>query len=209
MGHPKPKSHGSYPMPSLTKTAELTAIATSTVGAIATVITQQAVYAVAPMSVALSLSTINRHRLEQRLRQEQANQIEQISHQLQQLPTEIETQVETTLHKSGAAFDHVFNHTQESQHTLIFGRAASREQLVHALQTAEDRLVVVCPWLNKFAIDSVLMHHLQTALKREVTIEIGWGRLQDLQSGEYRSMSITTLYLCWSSWPVNTLSSYD
>ncbi|PZD70808.1 hypothetical protein C1752_08950 [Acaryochloris thomasi RCC1774] len=31
------------------------------------------------------------------------------------------------------------------------------------------------------------MHHVQSALEREVAIDIGWGRLRDLQTGEYKN----------------------
>lgn len=133
----------------------------------------------------MSLSTLNRHRLEQQLRREQATQQQVFENQLARLPADLETQIEKGLQTNGASFEHAFARTPESH--LLFGRAASREQLIHALQTAEKHLLFVCPWLSKFAIDSVLMHHLQSALKRKVTIDIGWGRLRDLETGEYKS----------------------
>lgn len=175
------------PMPNFVKTAELTAIATSTAGAIATVITQQAVYAVAPMSVALSMGAINRHRLEQQLRGEQQHQAIEIKAQSARIGSEIRIEVEQALQESEVGIEHEIACSEEAQHHLLFGRAASRELLIETLTLAEDRVVLVCPWLKKYALDGPLLYRLQSSLKRGVRDNIGWGRLQDLESNSYRN----------------------
>lgn len=172
-------------MPNLHKVAELTAIASSAAGVIVAAITEQIIYAVAPVPVALMIGSINRHRLDQQLKTEQHSHALQVEALTNQIPSEIQAQVNRALHESEASFEHVFTRADESKNSLHFGRDASRELLIEAFTKAEKELVLVCPWLTKFAINSVVLHHLQAALYRDVVVQIGWGRLQDLQSGEY------------------------
>ncbi|MCM1982986.1 phospholipase D-like domain-containing protein [Lyngbya confervoides] len=65
---------------------------------------------------------------------------------------------------------------------LIYDRQASRAALIEALQRAEDRLILVCPWIAKWGFNDELMHLLRQALQRQVRIDVGWRKLSDLRN---------------------------
>lgn len=176
-------------MRSISKIAEVVAISGSTVGAIAASVTQQVAYAIAPMTVALSLGAIKRHQLEVKLNQEKQANALQAKTLTTQVQAEVMAQVDKSLHDCEVSFEHIFARAAESMNAVHFGRKASRDLLIKAIVSANSKLLLVCPWPTKFALDSTVLHHLQEALRRGVTIEIGWGRLQDLESGKFRNSS--------------------
>jgi hypothetical protein len=65
---------------------------------------------------------------------------------------------------------------------LIYGRTQSRQVFLDALQQSQSRLILVCPWLTKYAINSDVIELMRAALKRGVSIEIGWGHLKDVDN---------------------------
>jgi hypothetical protein len=67
--------------------AEYTALTSSVVGSITAVLSQQIVYAAAPVALSLSLSTINRRRFEQQTQQSTQAVIAQVDQQIQALPS--------------------------------------------------------------------------------------------------------------------------
>ena len=62
---------------------------------------------------------------------------------------------------------------------LVFDRSGSREVLIEALETAEERLIIVCPWLNCNSINDDLLQKMRDCLNRNCKIDIGWGYLGD------------------------------
>jgi phosphatidylserine/phosphatidylglycerophosphate/cardiolipin synthase-like enzyme len=54
---------------------------------------------------------------------------------------------------------------------------------IEALDEAQDRLIIICPWLSEYAIDTELREKFEALLKRKGRIAIGWGHLQDLTRG--------------------------
>jgi hypothetical protein len=62
---------------------------------------------------------------------------------------------------------------------LVCGREGSRQILLDALQQSEQRLILVCPWLTNFAVDTDVKNLITAALNRGVSIDIGWGHLKD------------------------------
>ena len=62
---------------------------------------------------------------------------------------------------------------------LIFDRSDSRAILLEALSIAQERLIIVCPWLSQNSIDTDLIGRFQDCLQRDCCIEIGWGYLGD------------------------------
>ena len=68
---------------------------------------------------------------------------------------------------------------QSFESQLIFDRAASRAILLQALSTAQERLIIVCPWLSQNSIDADLLQRFRDCLDRDCCIEIGWGYLGD------------------------------
>ncbi|GGA28430.1 pentapeptide repeat-containing protein [Okeania sp. KiyG1] len=69
--------------------------------------------------------------------------------------------------------------TEEYQNQLVFNRTDSRDVLIEALETAQARLIIVCPWLNFNSIDEHLLKKLKNCLNRNCQIDIGWGYLGD------------------------------
>jgi hypothetical protein len=65
---------------------------------------------------------------------------------------------------------------------LICGRSGSRQVFLDALQQSQSRLILVCPWLTKYAINSDVIELMRAALQRGVSIEIGWGHLKDVDN---------------------------
>jgi uncharacterized protein YjbI with pentapeptide repeats len=72
-------------------------------------------------------------------------------------------------------------HTQapSSEYQLVFDRAGSRAVLLEALEQAQERLIIVCPWLNRNSIDNELIQKFRDCLNRNCRIFIGWGHLSD------------------------------
>ena len=173
-------------MPPFAKVAEISAVSTSVLGAIASVVTQQVVYSAAPISMVLFLSTFNKFRLEQQLKEDQRTALEGVEIFIQGISADLETKIEEGIKDRLNSLHSAFPDPESLDTQLLFGRKASREILIHSLQSADEHLLLICPWLNKFAMDSQLLHHFQSALERDVVIDIGWGRLQDLQFGEFR-----------------------
>ncbi|MGB3193233.1 MAG: phospholipase D-like domain-containing protein, partial [Limnoraphis sp.] len=62
---------------------------------------------------------------------------------------------------------------------LVFDRSGSREVLIEALETAEERLIIVCPWLNCNSINENLLEKMRDCLNRNCKVDIGWGYLGD------------------------------
>ncbi len=68
------------------------------------------------------------------------------------------------------------------RYDLICGRSQSRQIFLDALQQSQSRLILVCPWLTKYAINSDVIELMRSALDRGVSIEIGWGHLKDVDN---------------------------
>lgn len=76
------------------------------------------------------------------------------------------------------------------RYDLICGRSQSRQVFLDALKQSRSRLILVCPWLTKYAINSDTIELMRAALKRGVSIEIGWGHLKDVDNNRaYLSQS--------------------
>ncbi len=65
---------------------------------------------------------------------------------------------------------------------LIFDRPHSRAVLIEALSVAQERLIIVCPWLNCNSINDELLQNFRDCLNRGCLIDIGWGYLGDRQN---------------------------
>jgi len=66
---------------------------------------------------------------------------------------------------------------QSAQYQLVFDRSGSRAVLMSALDKAQKRLIIVCPWLSRNSIDPDLMQKFRDCLSRNCRIDIGWGYL--------------------------------
>jgi phosphatidylserine/phosphatidylglycerophosphate/cardiolipin synthase-like enzyme len=67
-------------------------------------------------------------------------------------------------------------------YVLIQGRSESRQIFLDALAKSQKRLILVCPWLTKHALDKKSERLMIDALNRGVHIDIGWGHLSDVKN---------------------------
>lgn len=72
---------------------------------------------------------------------------------------------------------------QSHESQLVFDRSGSRAVLMEAIEKAQERLIIVCPWLNRNSIDADLVQKFRDCLNRNCCIDIGWGHLSDAASG--------------------------
>ena len=229
-------------MQALTKQAERLALLGSVVGIPVAVFLDQLLIAAAPLTVALSLNTVNRYRLEQQLRtaiqtQGQVGSLEQpqtlqLKAQLERLQTQIvavkslnldaviaklhqfdldglmaqQTAAQTVQTELGqlktlvsevqaygsgiakqvrATLDPQIEVIQTAlgtvQSCLVFDRTQSRQVLIEALTIAEERLILVCPWLSKYSVDDQLKPLIRERLDDGIAIQIGYGYRKDIK----------------------------
>jgi phosphatidylserine/phosphatidylglycerophosphate/cardiolipin synthase-like enzyme len=67
------------------------------------------------------------------------------------------------------------------EYELVLGREQSRQALLEALASVESRLILVCPWICRYGFDLEIQNQLENLLIKGVTIEIGYGKLSDIE----------------------------
>ena len=98
-----------------------------------------------------------------------------------QQKTNFSTQVEQYFAKYVSEINQLFSKiAPDYNNEIIFDRESSRKLLIETLQTAERRLILVCPWLS-FGIDNELVSLFKSFVKRGGILEIGWGNLRDVE----------------------------
>jgi uncharacterized protein YjbI with pentapeptide repeats len=68
------------------------------------------------------------------------------------------------------------------QYQLVCDRPNSRAVLMEAVSLAQERLIIVCPWLNCNSVNDELLQKFRDCLNRGCLINIGWGYLGDRQN---------------------------
>lgn len=68
---------------------------------------------------------------------------------------------------------------------LVFDRPTVRAILLEALAQAKERIIIVCPWISRSAITPEIIEKIEASLQRNCRIDIGWGHLRDIDSGEF------------------------
>ncbi|MBW4648055.1 MAG: hypothetical protein KME06_05055 [Kastovskya adunca ATA6-11-RM4] len=76
------------------------------------------------------------------------------------------------------------------EYRLAIDRPGSRAVLMEALALAQERLILVCPWPNRYGINSEVIQKLEELLKRKVRVAIGWGHLRDIDQASSNFGSI-------------------
>jgi phosphatidylserine/phosphatidylglycerophosphate/cardiolipin synthase-like enzyme len=87
----------------------------------------------------------------------------------------------------------VVDHSPKYEYELVLGRAQSRQALLEALASVENRLILVCPWLCHHGFDLEIQNQLENLLIKGVTIEIGYGKLSDIEKGKLTGFFYNTL----------------
>ena len=120
--------------------------------------------------------------------QKQSNSLQDTLTQLRQqfdersAPLETQVEGENVLSESVSYQDDTPQQAmqlQSHESQLVFDRSGSRAVLIEALLKAQERLIIVCPWLNRNSIDDNLVQMLRDCLNRNCRIDIGWGHLSD------------------------------
>lgn len=67
------------------------------------------------------------------------------------------------------------------KYKLIYDRTESRENLRKALESAKERIIMVCPWITDFGVSDSVKIDITKALENNVVIDIGWGHRKDIE----------------------------
>jgi hypothetical protein len=93
-------------------------------------------------------------------------------------------QIEIELEKQIQTFNQLIKENQPAySYELVFDRKGSRKVLLEALKTAQERLILVCPWITNYGADYEVRQLFENFLRREGILEIGWGHLKDINEG--------------------------
>jgi hypothetical protein len=71
---------------------------------------------------------------------------------------------------------------REYSYELICGRTASRNVFLKTLRESKESIILVCPWIANYAIDTEAKELIVSALQKGVTVNIGWGNLNDVRN---------------------------
>jgi phosphatidylserine/phosphatidylglycerophosphate/cardiolipin synthase-like enzyme len=81
-------------------------------------------------------------------------------------------------------FREVADYSSKSEYELVFGREQSRQALLEALSSVESRLILVCPWICHYGFDGEVHSKIENLLIKGITIEIGYGKLSDIEKDQ-------------------------
>jgi phosphatidylserine/phosphatidylglycerophosphate/cardiolipin synthase-like enzyme len=173
--------------------AEYASIGLSCLGTIAAITTQQIAYIAAPLTLSISLSLLNRKReliktnrqstrIEQLIASDTRSTIDRINILEQSLAT-----IPLTLVRE------ITDHSPKYEYELVLDREQSRQALLEALASVKNRLILVCPWLCHHGFDLEIQNQLENLLIKGVTIEIGYGKLSDIEKGKLTGFFYNTL----------------
>ncbi|MCY7366782.1 MAG: phospholipase D-like domain-containing protein [Chamaesiphon sp.] len=87
----------------------------------------------------------------------------------------------------------VVDHSPKYEYELVLGREQSRQALLEALGSVENRLILVCPWLCHHGFDLEIQNQFEKLLSKGVTIKIGYGKLSDIEKGKLTGLFYNTL----------------
>lgn len=80
---------------------------------------------------------------------------------------------------------------------LIYDRQESRDVLIKALENAQKRIILVCPWITEWGANhelkngskGIVIELCEDFLDRGGQLDIGWGHLKDINQKEHISIS--------------------
>lgn len=182
------------------KRIEVVSLGGVVLGAIAAVMTSNQAFFSVPTAIALSVTTANRREETRRLTVN-AESTERLLQDSENLQRENEARVRKELQgllterDSLAAelekldldsirnFEKRLASQDRKTACLVRGRSESRKLLEEALDDAQERVILICPWLGHYAIEG-LEKKFQELIKRKVRVDIGWFKSSDLGRDE-------------------------
>ncbi|MDF5725315.1 MAG: phospholipase D-like domain-containing protein [Rhizonema sp. PD37] len=81
------------------------------------------------------------------------------------------------------------------QYELVIDRSGSRRVLMKALEEAQQRLIIVTPWLSKYSINKEILYKCRTILNQQAKIHVGWGHLSDIGKQSHPTQMTTQQFL--------------
>ena len=75
------------------------------------------------------------------------------------------------------------------QYKLVYDRRGSRDVLLKALKEAQERIILVCPWITYYGADDEVIRLCQAFLERGGSLDIGWGHLKDIKQTKHIPIS--------------------
>lgn len=124
-------------------------------------------------------------------------QIEQLTHQLRAIANHPETAaiasqkgdlrgvIAPAIQKQVSEIHELLQNIQAYDYELVFDRPAIRALVEEGIASAQNRLIVVCPWVSTASLDGTVLEKLEGLLERGAQIDIGWGHLRDIEAGEF------------------------
>jgi hypothetical protein len=227
------------------KIAENIALGLSSVGLVVAGITQQFMFAIAPMSLSLSIGTLRKYRIEiesvarsqelETLKQKIPNTeiltyqaLDRVAQNIELLESNICTRIDSidrailaeknidelikveidgSLDRHVEAFKEII--AKKYNYNLVCGRKESRKIFLQALRKAKSRMILVCPWLSENAIDLEAKEAIVAALDRGVSIDIGWGNLNDVGNNQLRLSREALLKSDRDNWKYTAIPWFD
>jgi phosphatidylserine/phosphatidylglycerophosphate/cardiolipin synthase-like enzyme len=123
------------------------------------------------------------------------SELEEIQAAIAQIPpaSELEKMIASQLEASIADWTTQINQQlaliQPFEYQLVINRSGSRAVLMEALEKAQERLILVCPWLG-YGTDAEIINKIESLLKRQIEVWIGWGMQRDFNQAKQIRTSI-------------------
>lgn len=99
--------------------------------------------------------------------------------------------------------------TSSPESEIVFGSSGGRDLLIQTLEKAQNRAIVVCPWLSRRSIDRDLILKIRALCDRGCRLDIGWGYQHDIgklikisRNGQYYIDAPADLWQNYSALPV-------
>lgn len=122
--------------------------------------------------------------------------------QVERAIASIPAQVEAAGHNLIEEIERQFQVIQQPyEYELVMKRERSYSLLLEALEKAQNRLIVVCPWLRRSRLDDNLMRQFRALLDRHCSLEIGWGQPTEVQTPAEYAGSIYQLQKLMQEYP--------
>ncbi len=114
----------------------------------------------------------------------QTRQLEIEQAETQIATSQIDTLIGNSIERQMGGISQLLQDVAPCDYELLFDRPAIYDCLIQAIANSKQRLIIVCPWLNRDII-SGLLDELEAFLKRNGRLQIGWGHLADINEGEF------------------------
>lgn len=114
----------------------------------------------------------------------QTKQLEIEQAEAQITTSQIDTIIGNSLERQMGEISQLLQDVAPCDYELIFDRPAIYDCLIQAITNSNQRLIIVCPWLNREVI-SDLLDKFEAFLERNGQLQIGWGHLADINQGEF------------------------